>query len=178
MFSRLLDALFDPQEEQSFRWLSWLWLIGLALAGAALWGKFLNWGHIPFDFHDWAEVNAPRVAFLRDAVIKGMLPLHMPDASALRNITDRYLALPDMLVSPQIILLRWLEVGQFILVNTWLLYALGMLGLLWLRRRFRLSLAAFTILFSSSISTVTFWRITASDISPGRGIFSFRSLLR
>ncbi len=147
LFSRLLDALFDPQEERGLRWLSWLWLIGLVLAGAALWGKFLNWGNIPFDFHDWAEVNAPRLAFLRDAVLKGVLPLHMPDASALRNITERYLALPDVLISPQIILLRWLEVGQFILVNTWLFYALGVLGLLWLRRRFGLSLAAYTILF-------------------------------
>lgn len=123
------------------------WLLALLLAGALLWGKFLNWGNIPFDFHDWAEVNAPRLAFVRDAVIQGVLPLHMPDGSALRNITDRYMSLPDVIVSPQVILMRWMDVGTFVLVNTLLFYALGVWGLLWFRRRFRLGLVPFSALF-------------------------------
>ena len=46
-------------------------VVGVSL-NEQLWGKFLNWGQIPFDFHDWAEITAPRVAFLRDAMIKGI----------------------------------------------------------------------------------------------------------
>ncbi len=146
-FSSLLAAFFYPEEERKHRWIGWVWLAVLFVAGVFLWGKFLNWGDIPFDFHDWAEVNAPRLAFIRDAVIKGELPLHMPDGSALRNITDRYMSLPDVILSPQVCLMRWLEVGPFILVNTLLFYSLGMLGLLWFRRRFRLGLVPFTLLF-------------------------------
>ncbi len=145
--SSLLAALYDPETERKHRWLGWGWLGGLYAVGGLLWGKFLNWGKIPFDFHDWAEITAPRVAFLRDAMIKGVLPLHMPDASALRGITDRFMSLPDMLLSPQIILLRFMEVGPFILVNTLLFYSLGVWGLLWFRRRFSLSLVSFTALF-------------------------------
>lgn len=129
------------------RWLAWGWAAGLWLLGLFLWGQFLNWGRIPFDFHDWAEISAPRIAFVRDAVIQGRLPLHMPDASALRGVTDRYMALPDVMLAPQMVLLRWLDVGRFVLVNTWLLYSLGLLGLLWFQRRYRLSPAAFAVLF-------------------------------
>lgn len=143
----ILAALFDTEQEKKYRWLTVGFLAGLFLLGVALWGKFFNWGRIPFDWHDWAEVNAARMAFLRDAIQKGVLPLHMPDASALRNVTDRFMAIPDVILSPQILLMKVLDVGQFVLANTILLYAVGMLGLLWFKRKYSISLAAFTILF-------------------------------
>lgn len=142
--SWLCENLFSAQPP---KWLAYGWLAGLYLLGLFLWGQFLNWGRIPYDFHDWAEISAPRIAFVRDAVMKGQLPLHMPDASALRNVTDRFMALPDVMLPPQMVLLRFLDVGTFVLANTWLLYTLGMLGLIWLARRYRLSPAAFTVLF-------------------------------
>lgn len=140
-----LQAIFAA--EGAPRWLDWGWLAGLYLAGAFLWAKFLNWGRIPFDFHDWAEVWAPRIHIFRDALLKGVFPFHMSDDSALRGITDRLYALPDIMVSPQMFLLRFMEVGPFFLVNILLLYSLGALGLLWLRRRFSLSLVSFSVLF-------------------------------
>ena len=121
--------------------------MGLWAGGVFLWGKFLNWGDIPFDWLDWAEINAPRTAFLKDAVTKGVLPLHMPDSSALRGVTDRFMSIPDALLSPQILLLRFMDVGTFFLVDTLLLYTIGMFGLLWFRRRYSLSLASFSALF-------------------------------
>ncbi len=54
----LLAALYDPETERKHRWLGWGWLGGLYAVGGLLWGKFLNWGKIPFDFHDWAEITA------------------------------------------------------------------------------------------------------------------------
>ena len=119
-------------------------LILILLVVLAGWGYFLNFGDIPFDFHDWAEVNAPRLAFTKDAVEHWQLPLHMPDSSALRGVTDRFMALPDVILSPQIILLRWMSVGTFVLVNTWLLIALGYLGMIRLMKRFELSTLTFT----------------------------------
>ena len=142
-----LQGVVDPEKEKDNPLLTWLWCGALFLIGMILWGYFLNFGTIPFDFHDWAEVNAPRLAFLKDAVTKGVLPLHMQDASALRGVTDRFMALPDVILSPQIILLRWLSVGDFVLVHTWILYALGFLGLYRLKQYKQLSLFSFSWLF-------------------------------
>ena len=140
-FFRLITDISYEKERNPFRILYLSLLLALILAG---WGYFLNRGDIPFDFHDWAEVNAPRLAFLKDAITKGELPLHMPDSSALRGVTDRYMALPDIILSPQVILLRWMPVGIFVLVHTWLLIGLGYWGLLKLKKRFSLSLLSFT----------------------------------
>ena len=125
----------------------WVWMGALWLLGLFLFGQFFNWGSIPFDFHDWAEISAPRIAFVQDAVKTGQLPLHMPDGSALRNVTDRYMALPDVMLAPQMLLLGVMSVGWFVLVNVWLLYTLGVLGLVQLWKRLRLSPLVFAVLF-------------------------------
>ncbi len=140
----LFSLFTDPDAEKQNSGAQKFWLILLLLVILAGWGFFLNFGNIPFDFHDWAEVNGPRLAFLKDAVTKGKLPLHMPDASALRGATDRYMALPDMILSPQVLLLRFMSVGTFVLIQTWLMIGLGYWGLLQLKKRFSLSLLSFT----------------------------------
>ena len=144
---RLLQAFFDHAVEKDFAWLAPTWIVMLFLGGAILWGQFFNWGNIPLDFHDWAEITAPRLAVVRDAMIKGVLPLHAGGTYGLRGITDRYLSIPDVLFTPQLILLRFLEVGPFILANQWIMFAIGTWGLLRIRRRFSISLAIFTIIF-------------------------------
>ena len=141
---KVFQMFTDPDREEELKVFRILYLMILLVIVLAGWGYFLNWGNIPFDFHDWAEINAPRLAFLKDAVTKGMLPLHMPDSSALRGVTDRYLALPDIILSPQVILLRWMEVGTFVLIHTGILIAAGYWGLLKLKKRFSLSLISFT----------------------------------
>ncbi|WP_062419623.1 hypothetical protein [Levilinea saccharolytica] len=125
----------------------WGFLTVLFLLGAAFWAAFLNFGAGPWEYHDWAEVNLPRLAFVQDAVRTGQLPLHMPDSSALRGLTDRFHALPDVILSPQLLLLGVMPLGVFILVNWLLLYAAGFAGLLALRRQEHLSLGVFTSLF-------------------------------
>ena len=123
------------------------WYGAWFVLGCALWVFFLNGGDIPFDFHDWAEVNAPRLAFVQDALRKGVFPLHMPDASALRGVTDRYFSLPDVFFTPQLFLMKWLSVGEFVLAHFLILYAAGYIGLVRLSRRLKLSPAAFAVLF-------------------------------
>ena len=144
---KLLEAFYQPEVERDFRWLPWAWITALYLGGALLWGKFFNWGRMPFDYLDWAEVWAPRLQVVRDALLKGVLPLHLDDAGALRNLTDRFFSIADVAFTPQMALLRFMEIGPYILVNTLLLYTVALLGLLWLRRRFDLSLVAFSVLF-------------------------------
>lgn len=146
-FQKSIEALFNPDKEKEFPWLKWAWLGALYLVGIFLFGDFLNLGEISFDFLDWAEISAARLAFLRDAVLKGVLPLHMPDATALHGVSDRFMSIPDVILSPQIILMRFMEIGPFVFINTLLLYSIGTLGLLRLRRKLSLSLVAFSVLF-------------------------------
>jgi len=144
---RLLAAFVAGRPQPGLGWLPWTWLAVLYLLGLFLWGQFLNWGRIPFDFHDWAEISAPRIAFVRDAVLTGQLPLHMPDTSALRGVTDRFMVIPDVMLTPQMFLLGVMEVGPFMLANVWLLYTLGVAGLVYFQRRYGLSPLAYGILF-------------------------------
>ena len=136
--------LSDPENQYS--WIFWVWAGLLWAAGLAVWGFFLNWGLGPYNFHDWFEITVPRLTFLQNAVRQGLLPVHIADPAALNKLTDRFLGIPDVLLSPQIMLLQWLEVRQFILVNVLLLYSVGYTGLLVFARRYRLSALAFTVL--------------------------------
>lgn len=146
-FAALMDFLTEPYPGSRPRWVTWAWLAALYLLGLFLWGTFMNWGRIPFRWLDWAEVTAPRIAFVQDVLRHGQLPLHMPDASALRGVTDRFMTLPDVILAPQMVLLLVMDVGRFVLANTLLMYTIGALGLLWFWRKYRLSPLAFAVLF-------------------------------
>ncbi len=144
---RLVTALFVPQTERRDRWLNLIVLAVLFLAGAVVWVYFFNRGNIAFMAHDWHEITGPRLAFLRDAVTRELFPLHISDNRTLGFVTDRYFAIPDAFVSPQIFLLHYMDIGHFVLFDVLFMYTLGFLGLLWLKRRFSLSLYAFSALF-------------------------------
>ncbi len=146
LLDTLANFLFQPASTARWRVVR-AWNVALWLVGAFLLAYLLNFGRGPYDFHDWAEVNAARLAFVQNAVQTGQLPLHMPDSTALRNVTDRYMALPDVLLAPQMLLLPLFTVTGWVLFNTLLLYTLGALALLWLQRRFDLSPFVFAMLF-------------------------------
>ena len=144
----LLADLIAGRPQPKYIWLQRTWLVVLFLAGLYLWGHFLNWGRGPLNFHDWAGISGPRLAYMRQSMIQGELPLHASAQVIQDDVTRRFLAIPDLILSPQILLLYWLDIGRFALAQFWLLYALGFWALLLLRRRFGLSLLAFTILFT------------------------------
>jgi len=141
------SILFEGADQGPGAWLQPAWGLLLTGAGGLLWAYILNWGRINFLYSDWAEGMGHRLAFLQDAVRTGQLPLNMPDPSALRNITDRYLSIPDTIISPQVLLLKVLDPGPFVVVNTLLLYALGAWGLWRLARKFRWSPVTFSFVF-------------------------------
>jgi len=142
-FSKLVEAFFIPSSERLFLWLNPLWQTGLYLLGLLHWCLFLNWGKVPFDLHDWTQAGA-YFSFLRQAFLTNQLPLHIGSTLA---ETNRYLAQPETLISPQAYLLRFLEPGLFTLVNFLILYSVGFAGLLLLRKRYSLAPAAFSVLF-------------------------------
>jgi hypothetical protein len=141
--NRLFRALFQPVTGPLSRWVNRICLVLLFVLGILHWGYFLNWGSVPFDLHDWTETG-PYYSFLRQALLTHQLPLHITSPLV---TTDRYLARPDTLFSPQAFLLYFFEPGPFTLVNVLILYSIGFIGLLLLQKRYALSPAAFSGLF-------------------------------
>jgi hypothetical protein len=139
----LLEALFLPGGSPLYIWTGRLVIAGLFLLGVAHWVLFLDFGRIGFDLHDWVQ-EGWRYAFLQEAVLTRQLPLHI---SSPFTPLERFIARPDTVLSPQVLLLGWLDLGPFVLANTLLLYSAGFVGLLLLRRRYKLAPVPFTTLF-------------------------------
>lgn len=125
-----------------------VWLGVLYLAGLGVWGYALGWSQLPFDFGDWGDINVPRLLFVSNAIQEGKWPLHMLNTHSLHGVTDRFLTLPDVITTPQMLLLPWLGVQRFVLFDVLLHYTFGVLGLLALRRRLQWSLFTYTIVFA------------------------------
>ena len=130
-----------------YRKLQVFWLVILYAFGVYLWGVTFDWGRIPLDYFDWALINIPRIDFVRDALQMGTFPLHMLDKSSLHDISDRFFTLPDVVTTPQMILLLFLPIDRFVFIDIILHYTAGFLGLLWFYRRYNFSIYTFSWLF-------------------------------
>jgi len=139
-----LDSLFSQPKTRHEKWISAIFLAGLFCMGVLHWGYFLDWFNNRFELGDWHVDAAPILTFLSNAVRSGQLPLQ--GAASLFN-QGRYLAYPHGPFSPQILLLYLLKPASYVLVNLWLFYSIGFIGLLLIRRRYHLSLASFSALF-------------------------------
>ncbi|NIM93568.1 MAG: hypothetical protein GTO18_07640 [Anaerolineales bacterium] len=142
-FIQVIGSLFHPEPTILSKWMQRIWLMILYLGGALVWGFFLNFGRIEFAFHDWTQ-EGPRYDFIRRALIEAQLPLHIGSPLA---SSERFLAIPDTVISPQVIMLRFLEPGAFVFFNALFLYTLGFIGLVLLRNRLKWSSVTFTIVF-------------------------------
>lgn len=140
-------TLIAPPQDRAGRWLERIALLALFMIGLVLWGDSLAWGNIPWDQGDWYDITGPRLFYLQEAVQGNQLPLHVDAPDGMKGATDRYMSIPDVILSPQILLLRWLSPGSFVLLQTVAMYALGFWGLLSLKRRWGLSLGVFTLLY-------------------------------
>ena len=141
------DTFFLSPEEKKNSHLRFIFLVFLYVFGIYLWGKTFSWGRLPLDFFDWALINIPRIDFVRDALRMGVLPLHMADVASLHDISDRFFTLPDVVTTPQMLLLLFLPIEKFVFFDIILHYSISFLGLLWFYKRYRLSIYTFTILF-------------------------------
>ena len=61
--------------------------------------------------------------------------------------STRFLAIPETVLSPQILLLNYLTIGAFVMINTMTMYSVGFIGLLLIRVRYKLALFPFTAMF-------------------------------
>ena len=141
------ELLFEPFGEKRIRFGAWLWLAILYAIGVYFWGAFFSWGKIDLNFHDWAVINIPRFDVIHDAYYYHMFPLHAACGECLHGITDRFWVLPDVVTTPQMILLLLVTPSVFVLIDVLFHFSLATIGLLLLRKRFKLSLISYTFLF-------------------------------
>jgi hypothetical protein len=124
-------------------WFQRLWIGGLLLAILAFWAYFLNFGRFDFGVQDWIwEWRYARI--LRMALLTGQLPLHTQPPISYG--VDRFLAVPDVPLGPQLVFLRFMDLGPAALATMLLMLVIGYVGCLALRRRYKLSPFSFTIL--------------------------------
>jgi hypothetical protein len=115
----------------------------LFAGGLVHWLLFFHFGDMSFTAYDWQKEYA-YYSIIQEAIKTGTVPYHVQAAF---QGTNRFLALPETNLSPQILLLALMSVGRFVLVNTMILYSVGFLGCLLIMRRYRLSILSFTLLF-------------------------------
>jgi len=139
-----LGIFFKPSETPLAKWIVSILLVILFAVGILHWGYFLNWFNNRFDMGDWHNIVDPILVFLSNAFRSGQLPLH---GNSALFVPDRYLGRPDRPLSPQLLLLYFVNPATFVVINVWIFFTIGFIGLLLIRRRYQLSLASFTALF-------------------------------
>lgn len=119
----------------------------LAVAGLAVWWVFWGGGAFGMVGHDW-----PKEAHYLDTLRRALADLSLPfyrgvDAQG----SPRFLANPELPVTPQLLLLPWVGNGSFVMLDAMLLWLIGLWGCVRFKRRWRLdglAFAALVLLFS------------------------------
>lgn len=151
LLARLDAALFQPSDHGAprifERLVSSLTVAGLYLAGVAHWLVFFYTSPKSFALYkmNFSAYQWPReyvfLSVLQEAVRRGVIPYHLSNPM---KDTTRFLGIPDYITSPQIALLGAVDILTFVVLNTLLLYTLSFAACLLIKRRYRLSLVAFT----------------------------------
>jgi len=148
MFSEIatLDWLFAKTTGIARqRQLNIFFLTGLYLFGILFWYKFLEFGGLFWTNNDWIEAY-PMLAAWKTALSSGSLPFHVhPPISIIE--TSRFLTNANFPISPQLLLLVFLSPKTYVIVNHLLLYTLGFLGFLLIRKQYRFSLFSSSMFF-------------------------------
>jgi hypothetical protein len=127
-----------------------LLLVLLYLGGLCHWLYFYNYGH-PRSFSpgDWQQEYYYELV-LRESILTHTIPYHVAillHKTVPFHDTHRFLTIPETILSPQILLLGTMGIDMFVMVNVLLLYSLGFLGSLLIKRKYSLSIFSFTIFF-------------------------------
>jgi hypothetical protein len=118
-------------------------LIVLFSIGFAFWCWFFNRGRLTFVPHDWS-LFGKYLSVIKQSLADKAIPYYVSNHFL---GTDRFLGLPETILSPQIFLLNYSSIGTFVLIHFLILYTLGFAGCILIKRKFELSLFTFSILF-------------------------------
>ncbi len=115
----------------------------LFVLGCLHWMLIFNNGNVSFTALDWVKESA-YLDTLREAQFSNTLPWKWVDSY---YQTEYFLGNPEIVLTPDILLLRWLSNPTFALMHTILFYTIGFIGSLALARKLRATILAF----------LTFW---------------------
>lgn len=141
----VLRLFFDAHIPQTYNRASIFVLVLLYVTGILHWLFFLHVDTSFYESHDW-WVDYNYYSTLKNAVTEGVVPFH---SSFLVYHTTRFLGIPEAMsiFSPQVLLLHFMSIKNFMLVNLLLFYTAGFIGCLLLRNRHRMSLFAFSVFY-------------------------------
>ena len=119
-------------------------VLGMAyLAGVFHWAWLINFGKLHFKYMDWQKFY-DYYGVIKKAMDENTIPYFMPYYF---KGTNQFLAVPETDLSPTIFLLNYLSVDEFFLAQMIIVYSLGFLGCLWLKKNYQWSLFTFLFFF-------------------------------
>ena len=142
--NKFFEFLFLPPSKEYLSKIGSYFVLGISyLAGMFHWAWLMNYGRIEIRFIDW-QMFFDFYKVIQEALAEKTIPYFMP---YFYKGTNQFLAIPATDLSPTVFLLSYLTVEEFFLTQLLVLYSLGFLGSLWLKKRFKWSLFAFIIFF-------------------------------
>ncbi|MCG2787556.1 MAG: hypothetical protein L6461_20910 [Anaerolineae bacterium] len=142
-----LLVFFDRREEEKHRLIFWAWIFLIYLLGLIFFGILFDWRQTPINYHDWATLNLPRFQVIKESLTQRVLPLHISNTRISHDLTDRFLVIPDTVITPQMALLLFMDSDTFALFDVIIHYTIATIGLLYFKRKFNLSLFVYAMLF-------------------------------
>lgn len=135
------DAIFSkrPKAVKTYIFLVLL-LLGI---GFFHWGYLFRMGDISYKSHDWTK-QYKYYTVLKEYVTTGNVPYHISEKF---QTTDRFMGNPEIDFSPQILLLKFISVQDYFVVNLFLFYIICFVGCWLFKTRFNLSFFSFAVLF-------------------------------
>jgi hypothetical protein len=146
---RWLEAvLFLPLDAQEHRRVRVGALLAMLAAGLAHWALFFHWGVFSLRHVDWLK-EAAYLNTLRQAVESARIPWRWNES--FYHDVQNFLGIPEVVLTPDVLLLPLLTNGEFVVAHVFILYTAGFAACLALGRRLGASLIAFLffwVLFS------------------------------
>ena len=116
-------------------------LLLLLGCGCWFWLAFFGYGRLALRFEDW-----PLQAYYLDITRLGLSHGEIPwICNWFAHGTDKFLVVPETLLTPDILLLPWLSSGMFVALHTCLVFGAGVWGWWAVRKRLRWSREAFLL---------------------------------
>lgn len=144
-------------------------LISLYIVGLLHWIYFFNFGFISFSAFDWYK-EYEYYYILKQSLLTFNIPFHV---SQYIQGTQRFLAIPEINLSPLIVLLPFYKIGNFILLNTLVMYSFGFIGTVLIIHNYKLSILPSLFLFF----LINFNGHITSHLSVGHSMWSGYFLL-
>jgi hypothetical protein len=115
-------------------------LTALFLIGIVYWVGFFRSGNLLLTTHDWVKEDA-YLNILRLAQVSHVIPWELSEPFL--QGTTKFLANPEFVLTPDILLLRWISNSSFVIFHTTLFYSLGFLGSLLIAKKLNVRFVTF-----------------------------------